>query len=191
MGTDIIGWVEFKSAQGEWNHVIDIGLLIDRNYDAFGCLFGVKNYAQFTPLAADRGLPDDLSPQVRHAAEETGEYAFGHTWVTWAELSQLDLRQTAAKVDERIHRYRHGVDGKLIFEGKAVWSADLVGVLGAGTLAPSEGQQWEIGGHLYRAERMSRADAITDDWQVLFEMMGTLAEHYGNESVRLVVWFDA
>lgn len=28
-----------------------------RDYDSFGCLFGVTNFAGFEPVAAERGLP--------------------------------------------------------------------------------------------------------------------------------------
>ena len=61
MGTDIAGWIEVNVSpednEGLWLAIVDLGLLLERSYDLFGCLFGVRNYARFRPLFADRGLP--------------------------------------------------------------------------------------------------------------------------------------
>ena len=192
MGVDINGWVEFQQAgETTWNHCIDISLLIDRNYDAFGCLFGVQNYARFAPLAAERGLPLDCSDQVRHDTEEIGEYAFGHTWVGWSELHQLDPLEVALAPDERVHQYRFGAEGELVYEGKATWSRDLAALLTRRTdcEAPSDGQQWQVGDRVYRAERLTRGEVLGEDWHTLFELMATLANRYGPEHIRLVAWF--
>lgn len=206
MGTDINGWVEFRqAADGQWNHCIDISLLIDRNYDAFGCLFGVKNYARFAPLAAKRGLPADRSAQVAHDAAEMEGFAFGHTWIGWATLQAIDLDETALAADERVHQYRRDDQGNLLYEGKATWSRELAVAgrrdLTAGRVsgaplprrpdkdASVEGQEWAIGDRIYRAERLRRRDALGDDWQTLFAMMAPLADHYGAANVRLIAWF--
>jgi hypothetical protein len=63
-----------------------------RDYAAFGCLFGVRNQAGYRPLAAGRGLPRDVSSGLR--AESEPWVAEGHltgaTWVSWAEIAALD-----------------------------------------------------------------------------------------------------
>ncbi|WP_251021671.1 hypothetical protein [Streptomyces sp. ISL-98] len=84
MGTDIHGFIEVRNSHIDtsepddelflrWypamalEHVYD-----DRSYDAFGCLFGVRNRA-FEPLAAQRGYPQDASrAAVRAFQEEFG-----------------------------------------------------------------------------------------------------------------------
>ncbi|MFF3577850.1 hypothetical protein [Streptomyces mirabilis] len=68
MGTDIHDGIEFRHPgtgteyyDGEpWVAALDIWPLYDEtDYAAFGCLFGVRNYAGFQPLAPGRGLPVD------------------------------------------------------------------------------------------------------------------------------------
>ena len=41
-----------------------------RDYDSFGCLFGVMNFAGFEPVAAERGLPEDVAPQTAGLAAQ-------------------------------------------------------------------------------------------------------------------------
>ena len=69
MGTDICGWVEVKYGNMWWP-IIKIDYLVNRNYDIFGCLFGVRNYANFKPIAPDRGLPEDVSSLVKEIFEK-------------------------------------------------------------------------------------------------------------------------
>jgi len=66
---------------------------VPRNYDAFGCLFGATNYLDFPPVAAERGLPPDVSTPVQAAATEMAVDSAGFawpTWVSWAELKAID-----------------------------------------------------------------------------------------------------
>ncbi|WP_239475349.1 hypothetical protein [Streptomyces sp. CS131] len=101
MGTDISGFIEYRASGDEqeptWYGAHNLGPLDDyvRNYDAFGCLFGVRNYANFIPLAAGRGFPPDasaaLSARFARLAERYGEDGFhGTTWITWAEVKAVD-----------------------------------------------------------------------------------------------------
>lgn len=69
MGTDISGFLEYRAPQDDqeplWYSAHGLSSLNDnvRNYDAFGCLFGVRNYANFLPLAAGRvSLPMPRPP---------------------------------------------------------------------------------------------------------------------------------
>ncbi|SDT81697.1 hypothetical protein SAMN05216371_6776 [Streptomyces sp. TLI_053] len=69
MGTDITGYLEYRAPQDDQEPVRHAShdlhsLGVGRDYDAFGCLFGVRNYANFRPLAAGRGLPADASAGV-------------------------------------------------------------------------------------------------------------------------------
>lgn len=101
VGTDIYGGIEYRHPgvgsdwyQGDtWLTAISLFPLYDEaDYAAFACLFGVRNYAGFRPLAADRGLPGDLSAGLRtelgpSVAAGDMEHA---SWVSWAELAALD-----------------------------------------------------------------------------------------------------
>jgi hypothetical protein len=72
VGTDISGAIEsrpicsyppqYASGKG-WEFAMSLDQIHDaRDYDSFGCLFGVTNFAGFEPVAAERGLPGDVAP---------------------------------------------------------------------------------------------------------------------------------
>ncbi|WP_297153093.1 hypothetical protein [Thermogemmatispora sp.] len=137
MGVDITGWIEcrqfflLKSEATPWRPATSLRFLFhDRNYDAFGCLFGVKNYANFRPVAQGRGLPEDVSPEVQAEYERWGDGAFGTSWITWAEIKAIDWEEPAELPDARIHRYLRAEDGSLIFEGKAAWDKNFAEAVG-------------------------------------------------------------
>lgn len=131
MGTEISGFVECRASHlheegrvSAWRVAIDLFLLnITRNYDAFGCLFGVRNYADFRPLAADRGLPADASETVRAELDKLAQWpeqAYGTTWITWAELKAVDWDEPAEKTDSRLHEYRQAGVAVLVAVGGVV-----------------------------------------------------------------------
>jgi hypothetical protein len=208
MGTDISGFIECRawkapgnSERAVWRAAIDLFVLnITRNYDAFGCLFGIRNFANFRPLAEGRGLPADASDVVR--AELDGlsqwpEQAFGTTWISWAELASVDWDERAAAPDSRLHEYRQTDEGlKLV--GKSGWSAAFARAVGltSGSGDESrtwpEGSEWLVDDVLYRSEVMTRRGAVPEngEWKPVWDVMAALAALHGDENVRLVVWFD-
>lgn len=92
MGTDIYGWVEIKNPNSQtWMGVMSIEYVAERNYRLFSVLFGGRyRVSGFTPIAADRGIPDDLSPEAREFWDD------GHdaTWILWSELNEVDWDDT-------------------------------------------------------------------------------------------------
>lgn len=75
----------------------------DRNYDLFAILAGVRNGRGFAgcdtgdgfvPISEPRGLPEDLSPQVRAEAERWDGDGHSHSWLTVQELLDYDWTQT-------------------------------------------------------------------------------------------------
>ncbi|MFJ4467214.1 hypothetical protein ACIP2X_06775 [Streptomyces sp. NPDC089424] len=204
MGTDISGVIEYRASQdgreAAWYtaHGLD-PLNNTRNYDAFGCLFGVRNYANFRPLAAFRGLPTDASVTLRtrfaQLTEWYGEDGFhGTTWITWAEVKAVDWDEPAEKPDSRLHEYRRTPNG-LRMTGKSSWSpafAQAVGLEMGEVREWPEGSEWFVGDTLYRSVTVRRRDAVTDtgEWQPVWRTMEALAAQHGDDGVRLVVWFD-
>ena len=207
MGADISGFVECRAwhlhEEGEdsvWRAAIDLFFLnITRNYDAFGCLFGVRNYANFRPLAADRGLPVDASETVRAELGQLAQWpdqAYGTTWITWAEIKEADWGEPAEKADSRLHQYRQTPDG-LRLTGKSAWSPRFAQAVGPRAQVPDEAQEWPegsewlIGDTLCRSERLRRRDAVpeTGERKPVWTVMEALASQHGDDNVRLVVWF--
>ncbi len=211
MGWDICGAIECREQAGQeavWKQVADLYPLYQgRNYDSFGCLFGFCNYANFRPIAEGRGLPPDASSEVREYYEGYGEEPAGASWVSWAEIKAIDWEEESEQPDSRIHRYERNEQGELIFTGKAAWDREFEELVNsqmleteAGTMASimgavlgmkpirQEGQQWEKGNVVYRAEKLRRKD-VCDDWSGVFNAMEQYAATYGDDGVRLVVWF--
>lgn len=161
MGVDIHGWVEVRriyrdrwqwNMPADWIAVVAIGGLLARNYDMFGCMFGVQNPSKFVPIAPNRGFPDDPSLVVQDDIARLQRLIatreiHSASWITWSEIKQVDW-STPAQVSGPI----------------GLSSTDHVA---------------------------KRREAIERDWLLLFDVMRRLAREYGDENVRLVVWFDS
>ncbi|MFF8532158.1 hypothetical protein ACN6K9_003166 [Streptomyces sp. SAS_267] len=129
MSTEFSGMIECRPGarlwgpddeDSGWHAAIDLFLLNDRNtYDALACLFGIRNYVDFRPLAEDRGFPSDASEelQTEYAAYGGSRDTYGTTWITWAELASADWQET----DGSGTRSRESVAGDKTHWGP-VWS---------------------------------------------------------------------
>ncbi|MFE5974604.1 hypothetical protein ACWGLB_15040 [Streptomyces sp. NPDC055893] len=108
MSTDVSGVIECRPGarlwgvddeDTVWEAGIDLFLLNRSNaYDGLACLFGIRNSFGFRPLAEDRGFPDDASEGLRRTFAGHGgpDVVYGTTWLTWAEVSATDWRETDA-----------------------------------------------------------------------------------------------
>ncbi|MFD8020440.1 hypothetical protein ACFV6G_08440 [Streptomyces lavendulae] len=106
MSTDVSGMIECRPGarlwgpddeDTVWEVAIDLLLLNRGNaYDGLACLFGIRNYFGFRPLAEGRGFPDDASDGLRDEFADCGgpRYVHGTTWLTWAELETTDWQET-------------------------------------------------------------------------------------------------
>ena len=167
-----------------------------RSYDAFGCLFGVTNFAGFDPVAAKRGLPADATLRTREQAAGMIPAFFGMTWIGWDEIEAIDSDRPAPRPDARLHEYRRDEAGAWRYAGKGGTSAGFAAQF-ARTAGPASdgtwpaGTEWLIGDRLYRSEVLTRKDAITPggDWDRVWAVMSALASAHGAGNVRLVVWF--
>ncbi|WP_055479243.1 hypothetical protein [Sphaerimonospora mesophila] len=102
MGTDIYGYIEARHPSADedwydgdaWAVFMPLYPLYDGgDHESFGCLFGVRDRLGWSPAAAGRGLPADASEPVRIEYEDSVRIdaaIHGCTWVTWAELRDLD-----------------------------------------------------------------------------------------------------
>jgi len=206
VGTDIRGYIEVglrvPGGGVQWSGVEE--LIVLGHYDMFGCLFGVRNYANFRPIAPERGIPADASPEVKQRVAEILEWFergstdfYSDTWISWAEIKAIDWEEEALGADSRLHRYRRSEDGTLVYEGKSSWSGELAAAVGMDLtealyykLDLPEGEEVDLGERVYRAVKIKRKEVISPAWREVFEKMAGLAEEHGDELVRLVVWFD-
>ncbi|MFJ6370219.1 hypothetical protein ACIQK5_18855 [Streptomyces virginiae] len=190
MGADIHGFIECRCTYGtldeedsRWHAAIDLDLLYGgRNYDVFGSLFGVRNYAGFRPLAEGRGLPPDVTTEVRDHYESAPDLFHSASWIGWDELSAVDWDEPALTHDARVHEYRYSPEHGWYASGKSFQNLD----------GRSEGDEWIREGRLMRVGRMTRREAVHEDseWAPVRATMKSLADVHGAEYVRLVAWFD-
>ena len=204
MGTDISGYIEckrdyrvdFDETDSLWHPAMDLDhLYAERDYSAFGCLFGVRNDS-FEPLAAERGLPSDVSNRVARLSECGGR---SPSWISWAELEQTDWDETAQYVDPYIHEYvRQTPQDEWRFHTRGARDdrfGQVSGLDGREVRYPGwhypEGTEWPDNDRLFRVERLTRRHAVPEThWSPVWTVMRTLAARHGAEHVRLVVWFD-
>jgi len=180
-------------------------LHVDRNYNLFAVLADVRNgrgfagvYTgeEFKPISPPRGLPDDVSPEVRNESDEWGVDGHSHSWLTLAELLAFDYEQT---------RSSSGVvdleEFKVFTEkGKPnEWSGDVIGrnVVHASNTEmlayikdgiPNDGKMY-----VTRVTwRETYRDAIGPWWFATLQKLQEMLcwETRGPESVRMVFWFD-
>jgi len=160
----------------------------------FGCLFGIRNHGHFRPIAPLRGIPIDVSDELRGDLKVLADAAwrdecYAYTWITWEEIKHIDWEEEAEEFDERAHVYERAEDGELVWHRKGVVPNEL----------PPQawevlrtGKVWEQGDEVFKLAKMKRKEVFdaSDDWELLFELMEVLAKRYGDPHVRLVIWFN-
>jgi hypothetical protein len=65
-----------------------------RSYSMFAFLAGVRNYDRCEPISEPRGLPEDLSDEVRQYYEDLECYAHSASYLTAKELLEFDYDKT-------------------------------------------------------------------------------------------------
>ncbi len=89
-----------------WIPVIRIGSILGRNYDMFGCLFGIRSQGHFRAIAPMRGIPIDASYELRGDLKEIADSEwrdefYGYTWITWEEIKSIDWEEEAEELKAR------------------------------------------------------------------------------------------
>lgn len=91
-----------KYKEGRLSVAYDDMVYHERNYNLFSILAdvrnghgfaGVKTGAGFTPISEPRGLPKDVSKQVRSASDDWSGDGHSHSWLTVREILDYDWNQ--------------------------------------------------------------------------------------------------
>ena len=100
MGSDIHLYVEMRQEDGTWRVVPShhdeaqraiLTWSIGRCYLCFALLAGVRNSWGVTPIAEPRGVPDDLSPEVKDLARRVADDAYSQSWLALPEILSFDF----------------------------------------------------------------------------------------------------
>lgn len=197
MGCDIHGYVEvdkkhYDEDDSWWKSAGDIFPFVGRAYDSFGCLFGVRNYAQFDPVAADRGIPDNAGRTVKEEYESWGIDAHSASHLYYSEVQEIDWLETAENPDERysiLDENKEPTGSKFALGPGSGWTEVVQEnreAIESGEPVPNE----DCDMYIQRRE-LTRKEAMSDAWDwLLNDHMALLADRFGSENVRLVVWFD-
>lgn len=103
MGVDIYTHVERCNEAGKWEKVPDMEPFDWRDYGLYGWLADVRNYSAIPPIAEQRWIPDDASPEVREEFDADWERGcYGASWLSVRELADFDYSQELN--DRRITR---------------------------------------------------------------------------------------
>lgn len=92
MGCDIHGAIEYYAKHRDrWNH--ERNITVDRWYNLFGVLAGVRNYVNAIPIAEPKGLPKDIDYITEDHFEVWIYNAHSMSWLTLRELQEYDWEQ--------------------------------------------------------------------------------------------------
>jgi len=207
VSTDIHGGIEFRHpgvgsdyCDGEpWVAAIDLWPLYDEtDYAAFGCLFGVRNYAGFQPLAPDRGLPVDLSSGMRSQLGPwvASDGLYSASWVSWAELASIDLTATPHEFTGRLTWRTKALPSilhqHLVSDSRLLEALSVVGEPPSDLRDATERVEWTTDELTCTYEPLTVGAVLGPEthWPHVFAVMKALAGRFGDEGVRLVVAFD-
>lgn len=91
MGCDIHELVERKSPTYGW---INSGCPdLNRDYELFSVLAGIRNSYNLKPISEPRGLPEDVCSEMKYNSEHWDSDGHSHSYVTLKELKEFDLNQ--------------------------------------------------------------------------------------------------
>lgn len=211
MGCDIHGYIEVKKSDWAdyWDACMDIKSIIGRNYSMFATLFGVRNYDEFNAVAPDRGLPQNVSDEVKADFETWGCDAHSPSFITLQEFKNINWDEHGTTLSQFIDCYKLG-------ENKPFAS-----FISSSELRPADyrllqqGETVTKGEITYKRNFSKKSDAKSKDWELLFSIMEQLQNFYDERAkeyasndpeivdekpqivphvdtsrVRLVVWFD-
>ncbi|MEV0274364.1 hypothetical protein AB0H43_36815 [Hamadaea sp. NPDC050747] len=202
MSTDIYGYIEVRDPLADqdwfdwepWSVACPLHPLLAQNdYDAFACLFGVRNYAGWRPVAAGRGIPPDASTQVREEFAGFLDDESGATWVAWSELNGLDMTVGPDGVPGRLTLTEGGHE--MSWPRRDRWPAEILDRFGLLPWGPTPGETFGViqtDGATLAYQPLTRAKVLGpgSGWEHVFAVMRALAGRFGADGVRLVVHFD-
>ncbi|MFD8002219.1 hypothetical protein [Streptomyces mirabilis] len=206
MSTDIHGGIEFRHPgtgtdyyDGEpWVAAMDLWPLYDEtDYAAFGCLFGVRNYAGFQPLAPGRGLPVDLSTGMRSQLGPctASDDLHSASWVSWAELASIDPTATSdhliGRLTWRTKSLPPILHHQLVSDASPPEALSAVGVPPADLHGATGRVEWTTDELFCTYEPLTVGAVLGHEthWPHVFAVMKALAGRFGDDGVRLVVAF--
>lgn len=180
--TDIHGVVEAYDGD-TWFPIMNVRPLLSRNYGVFGSLFGICNYDAFEPIAYGKGLPEDVSYFTKNSWNSSTMF-HSPTFITYEEIREIDWKEKA-KMSSAL-RQRCDSCGTLetTTTDMSVFNTEEIQKICSGENVKKDDVT-------YSGIIPTRGERLTKDWKDLFAIMRCLSDRYGDNKVRLVVWFES
>ncbi|MFJ4776292.1 hypothetical protein [Streptomyces sp. NPDC088762] len=198
MGTYIDGLIETRAEGGAWEMAVDLfDFGLGKERDARECLFDYGGSLGVSrPLFGARGWPEDSCEEV---PKEEDELNHSHSYATWAEVAAVDWDAPVCDAPDgnRLGVWIPGPGGELVLD-HVLWAPvevmEAAEELFGEDLFPNEwppGGEVHLNGAVYRPVVYTAGFLVPPDgrWGPVWASMGALAAEYGDENVRLVVWF--
>ena len=197
MSTSIYGIIEVRD-NGKWRLESSDLDTKGQSYDAYACLFGIRNYVHFNPIAAERGIPVDCSLR---RDDEFLEFYYNYSWIGYGEIQKIDLTKLNDGDNERAEVHLRLLDGTILdcYDAYKLLIRDCDAYRGIDheqyvqirkSVKKDRPIVIEGIGELFLKTKMSRGEAIGNVFEKTFAKMKELADIYGSENVRMVVGFD-
>ncbi len=81
-----------------------------RNYEAFATLADVRNRLKIQPIASYRGIPEDVSEEIKQEMDVWRSDAHSENWLTLKELLDFDFDKCASEDYQKTYRELIGSD---------------------------------------------------------------------------------
>lgn len=169
MGCDIHGIIERKNESGGWYWLNSGDPDIGRNYTIFSVLANVRNYDNYPFISEPKGMPKDLTSEMRCLVNEWGEDGHSHSWITLEEMKNYDIEQK-------------------VYCSRLVTERDEAGNI-TSTCAATSGRSL---GHVGEITIFDEFPNGRRHWLYLIGYLEEVAKKYGlkNDEVRFVFFFD-
>lgn len=189
MGCDIHSYVEVMKNQRWILHTPEPGYTW-RDYGMFGILAGVRMRG-FNPMAKHRGLPKNVSKEVKELADEYGGDGHTHSYLTLKEILDYDYDQTiplhgvlsAKKYDQwdkKSTPYLDYANSEYVLMPEAYK-----------LLKQNNALDKNVDYYIKTTWNSPYRSFVNGDWWAFVERLKGYAEEFGgNENVRYIFWFD-
>lgn len=171
----------------------------DRNYLLFAALADVRNYLEIPIIDVPRGLPEDISSEIKKRAEFDGLDGHSHSWLTTEEIENYDWDR------EVIHTYYPNAQQYLNyltdtdrvlwmpgspFQDDIIVSVDTMKKFIMGLYGPYDEKKSYRTKLLVESTFRKDLGLRYDNGKDRIESLVNDLREYGGENQRIVFWFD-
>jgi len=182
----------------------------DRNYNVFAILANVRNGYGFAgvstgmgfePIAPNRGLPDDASPEILARSESYGVDGHSHTWATLAEILDTNWQKKVTTLfgivstEEYLawRKANEGLEnpvGPDSYCGGVLWGRDIhvIDDTAAEQMLAADGEIPKKVSHVRVRWAVTYAESAK--WFLEFIYAKVVPLGYDPEGVRMVMFYD-